>query len=80
MLHLSFLVSLGPYFMGWETELAGDHLLNAARTLPGQGMGYRRWANIEFFGNAGQGPTLFAKSCFNVFYVHRNFLPPSNYR
>jgi len=35
MLHLSFFVTLGPNFVGWNTELTGDDLLDTARPLPG---------------------------------------------
>ncbi|MBE9139806.1 hypothetical protein IQ254_21845 [Nodosilinea sp. LEGE 07088] len=46
--------------MGRQAKLARHHLLDATRSLTGQGVGDCRGANIEFFRNAGQSPALLA--------------------
>jgi hypothetical protein len=46
--------------MGRQAKFARHYLLDAARSLPSQGMGDSRGAYIEFFRDAGQSPTLLA--------------------
>jgi hypothetical protein len=63
--------------MGRQAKFACNYLLNSARSLSGESMGDCRRTNIEFFSDAGQGPSLLPQSCFNVLYMHRIVLAPS---